>query len=188
MRRAYVQTRGHSVVVKFQVDPDQEFQKAVLKARGEVGDLTIPFTLIAKSWFQSNSFIFKVTGSSGKYVDLSAKYKAWKLRTAKFIYPVLRLSGDLEKSITDATDKNAISIIINKRSLFLGTKVPYAGWLQEGTKNKDGSVKMPARPPVLIGAESVAPSGLNTRRDLWIKTIADYVVKKTAQNVGKENK
>ncbi len=168
--------------MRITVDPDKSFQEAVLAARDAVGDLTIPFTLISKSWFQSNKFIFEVKGGPGKYADLSERYKKWKQKKAKFIYPVLKLSGALEKSITDPKDKNAISYIINGRSLFLGTKDYKAGYLQTGTK------RMPARPPVLIGAESVAPSDLNTRRDLWIGTIVDYVLKKTAQNIGKRNK
>lgn len=167
------------MVTRYAVDPDQAFAKAVKRAEDQVSDLRVPLTLISKSWFQSNKFIFDVDGSSGKYADLSEKYKDWKNQHAGFIYPVLKLSGALAKSITDPTDKDAISLILSKTSLILGSQSRTAAFHQFGTK------RMPARPPILIGAEQTAPDALNTRRDLWIKTVADYVLQVTKKELEK---
>lgn len=165
------------MVIKIEVDPGDEFTKAVKKTIKEVEDLTIPFTLISKSWFQSNKAIFRLKGK-GKYEDLSSGYKKLKQKQAGFIYPILKLSGKLEKSITDPTATGAISLILNKQTLVLGTAVSYAQFHQKGTRY------MPARPPVLVGAEQTAPTELNKRQEIWIETLANYVLERSKQ-VGK---
>lgn len=163
------------MVTKYFVDPDKEFANAVKKTLAEVSDLTIPFKLITKSWYQSNKFIFNVKSGPGKYEDLSEAYKRKKQALVGFVYPVLKLYGKLEKSLTNPGDANTIALILNRQTLILGTKVPYAGYLQGGTS------RMPARPPVLIGAESTAPPELNQRRQLWIQTLENYVLEKAKQ-------
>src|SRR5688572_19842345 len=103
-------------IVSFKVDPDKQFQTAVKDALKQVKDLTIPFTLMTKSWFQGNKAIFALKGP-GKYTDLSDAYKIQKKNAVGFIYPILRRSGVLEKSLTVPGDSNAISIILNKNTL-----------------------------------------------------------------------
>jgi phage gpG-like protein len=158
------------MAVKFQVDSDKAFQKAIQDALREVSDLTIPYTLIAKSWFQGNKAIFSLKGP-GKYVDLKENYKKQKQKAVGFIYPILKRSGALEQSITNPTDSNSINLIINKNTLILGTKIPYGAPHQFGAPR----INLPARPFILIGAEQTAPDQLNRRRDAWIAIIEDYV-------------
>lgn len=165
------------MVIKIEVDPGDEFNRAVKKTIKEVEDLTIPFTLISKSWFQSNKAIFKLKGK-GKYEDLSARYKKAKQAMVGFTYPILKLHGALEKSITEPTAKGAISLILNKQTLVLGTAISYAQFHQKGT------AFMPARPAVLVGAEQTAPPELNKRQEIWIETLANYVLER-AKQVGK---
>lgn len=162
------------MVIRFEIDSDKSFQTAVQKALQEVNDLTVPFTLITKSWFQSNKFIFDVKSGPGKYADLNEAYKARKREQVGFIYPVLKAKGNLAQSLTQPGG-SAINEIINKRTLVLGTRSKVAQYHQFGTS------KMPARPPVLIGAEQTAPRELNKRKELWIQTIENYVIQKTAQ-------
>lgn len=168
------------------IDPDQKFQKAVNLAGKLVDDLTVPLTLITQSWFQGNKSIFLLKGP-GKFVDLSEKYKLLKKRTVGFIYPILKSSGKLEGSLTDASHPNSIAQIINKKSLILGTNVeskkgaPYARFLHFGTKN------MQARPVVLFGVEQVAPKALNKRVEIWANTLLDFAFVKSA-TFGKRKK
>lgn len=162
------------VNLQFQVDPDKEFAASVKKARARVGDLTIPFTLISKSWFQSNKSIFSLAGP-GKYVDLKPSTKATKLRVLGTVYPILRFSGALESSLTDPGDSKSIAKIENKKVLFLGSSISYLPYLQFGTKF------MAARPVILLGPEQVAPSGINKRREAWIAILRSYVEQVTGE-------
>ncbi len=168
------------MAMRFEVDPDKTFSRAVQKAAEEVGDLRIPLTLIAKQWFQSNKAIFSLSGP-GKYKDLSKLYKRAKLNRYGHIYPIFGTrKGPLEKSITDPNDGGAVNNIINKTTLVMGTRVPHAIFHQgPGTRTK-----MPFRPIVMIGSEQIAPPELNKRRDIWIKMLGDYVKTVTNRNIG----
>ena len=164
------------MAVKFQVDPGREFEQALKTAIGQVNDLRIPLTLIAKSWFSSNKAIFALKGP-GQYADLSENYKKQKRQLVGFIYPILKAEGRLEDSLVKRSGKDAISTVLNQKTLVLGTRVPYAGFHQFGTR------KMPKRPPILIGAEQTrgAPGEINRREALWIKTIQDFVLQLSSQ-------
>ena len=162
------------MVVKFEVDVDKEFKRALESAAKAVGDLTIPLTLITQSWFKSNRAIFDLKGP-GKYEDLNKDYKPRKRAAVGFVYPILKRTGALERSITDPKDSDAISEIINGKTAILGSKIPYGPYHQLGTK------KMPARPFVLIGAEQTAPPELNKRRDAWVALIEKFVLDKSSQ-------
>lgn len=106
----------------------------------------VPLTAIMLDWFQNNKQIFALK-SPGKYADLSEGYKEWKQKTLGFIYPILRASGKLERSITDSRDENAIAEISDTMAIF-GTSAttekgaPYPAFLNDGTVN------MPPRPMV----------------------------------------
>lgn len=156
--------------ITYQVDPDGKFRQAITFASQAVGDLTVPFNLIAKNWYQSNKAIFSLSGP-GKYKDLTEKYKKTKKNKWGFVYPILKASGDLESSITDPSDPNAINLIINGNILELGTRIGYGVFHQSLAPR----TKMPFRPFLFIGAEDQAPSQLNTRRDAWVAIISSYV-------------
>ncbi|MDD3494065.1 MAG: phage virion morphogenesis protein [Candidatus Thermoplasmatota archaeon] len=73
--------------------------------------------------------------------DLSPAYAAWKAKH----YPtagVLELTGTLKKSLTARTGDT----IVRKEpgGVKVGTRVPYAAYHQEGTKN------LPPRPPMAL--------------------------------------
>jgi hypothetical protein len=90
----------------------------------------------------------------------------------------LKRSGYLEKSVTDPSNANAISLILNKSVLVLGTKVKYAPYHQFGTK------VLPVRPILFSGGEQAAPDEHRRRSLLWVKQIANYVLQ-ASSGVGK---
>jgi phage gpG-like protein len=141
------------------------------RARDEAIDLRVPFGLITASWYKSNKAIFALKGP-GKYADLKDSTKKQKKARFGHVYPILRASGVLEKSITQPGAQYGIAKQ-GKQELTLGSSVPYGGYLQSGTKF------MPSRPFVLLGAEQVAPSGINNRDRVWVRMITDYVSQKT---------
>jgi phage gpG-like protein len=161
------------MVMKIEVF-DEKFQAKIAGLLTLVDDLTIPFKLIIQSWYRSNLAIFNL-GGPGKYVDLKKATKAAKIRLYGSAYPILQATGRLKDSITDPSSPDGIAMIINRKSLTLGTKVPYGGFLQYGTKF------MPARPFILLGPEQVSPPGINNRREVWLSLLQNYVNARVAQ-------
>ncbi len=168
-------------VITYKVDPGQVLQKALEKALEQVHDLTPAFNLITIDWFRSNAAIFTLKGP-GKYIDLAPDsgmskydYKKAKLKAVGFIYPILKRTGVLESSITDPTDSNSVHLILNGNTLILGTKVPYAHFLQDGTKH------MPPRPVIFTNGEQSSPSDQYNRSGAWKQIIQNYVKQVTAK-------
>lgn len=160
--------------IKYAFDPDGAFQKKLNDAFKATGDLTIPLTLIAREWFQSNKSIFALKGK-GRYTDLSPKYKKAKQRRYGFVYPILMASGRLMASITSPPGADSINYIINKNTLVLGTKVPYAIYHQ----SQEPRSKMPYRPFLFVGVEQIAPHDIKQNRlKNWIKIIDSYLDQK----------
>lgn len=150
-----------------------EFQNAVKEALTEVSDLRVPFNAIANTWFKSNKAIFS-TSSKGKYDDLKPSTKKQKFSKWGFIYPILYRSGFLADSLM-IRGHSASILEIGKTNMALGTKVEYGIFHQLGT------VKMKARPFVLLGPEQVAPKQISKRKELWIKQITDHVERATGR-------
>jgi len=156
--------------IKTQVDPQKALAKTLRQAAKQVSDLTIPLTLISQQWFKSNRAIFTLK-SHGAYVDLSPLYKKWKAAKLGSPYPILKLTGKLEDSITDPTSPFAVSYILSKTDLFVGSKVGYAGVHHKGSRKRG----IPIRPVVLFGNEQVAPGALKNRIKTWEKIVMKYV-------------
>jgi phage gpG-like protein len=183
--------------VDFRVDPKGSFKKALLRAGKRVDDLRIPFKLITDSFYKSNKFLFEPGKKRNVFEDLSDRplyafwlksnsravqkndgskffeggYKDLKQKTHGFIYPILKASGALEESLTKPTDRNTIATVLNRKSLLLGTKLPYAPYLQFGTK------KMPARPFLVVGTESGAwanSTHMQRRKERWMELLEKY--------------
>ena len=88
--------------------------------------------------FNKANFTLK---GSGQYKPLSAKYSERKKRF-KPSAPILVYSGDLRDSIGGITANSILKI--TAFSATIGTKLPYAKYLDEGTS------KMVARPPLFL--------------------------------------
>lgn len=105
-------------------------------------DLRPVFETISSDFYKSNEKLI-FSARPGRYADLKATTKKAKQRKVGFVYPILVQSGRLKKSLTkrgsgDAVEKHS------RMDLAIGTRTPYAGFLQQGTKH------MKARPPLLI--------------------------------------
>lgn len=173
----------------YSIENDRIFQAALNKVRKQATDLTIPLTLISKDFYKSERAIFKLKGP-GQYPDLSTKpftawwekddelnafypggYKEYKEAKYGFIYPILKRSGALERSVTDPRDANAINQIVNKNTLIIGTKVPYAIFHQSDKPRS----KIPLRKFLFIGPESrFASSEQKGRLQRWISILDSY--------------
>jgi len=165
------------MVTEYVVDPDKKFARAIKDAQKNVSDLRVPFRIIGRSWFKSNRAIFNLKGP-GKYEPLAQSTIAFKLRKYGFDYPALRAKGDLERSITNPNDSDAI-FDVEKTDLTLGTSVPHGIYHQ----SLEPRSKIPFRPFLFIGAEQLAPSELNKRQDAWIEILRQYVLQ-ASSNVG----
>lgn len=156
------------------VDPGKKLREFIREAGRKVSDLTPVLILIGQYWRKSNASIFTLK-SKGKYADLSEPYKGWKRSLLGSEYPIMLLHGRLMASITGEPSSESIQHVINKKSLQLGTSVPYANILQEGSKKNN----LPARPVVMYGHEQVAPAALKTRIKIWEKMMLDFVAQRS---------
>ena len=162
--------------INYAFDPDSAFQKKLERVFRATGDLTIPLTLMAESWFKGNQSIFNLK-SKGRYEDLSDKYKKSKEKAVGFVYPILMRTGRLADSITDSDAAESINMIVNKNTLVLGTRTPYAIYHQSQSDGPSGSgrTKMPYRPFLFVGVEQIAPNDIqNNRLKTWMKTLDNY--------------
>ena len=162
------------VAPRIEVDPGEKLRATLAKAALACDDLTPALILIAQYWFKSNSAIFSLK-SKGKYADLSPKYKAYKASILGSPYPILLFGGRLMASITGEPNEESVNQIINRKSLVLGTSVPYANILQSGSTKRN----LPPRPVVLFGNEAVAPSAVKNRVAAWQDIMVRYVAQKT---------
>lgn len=184
-------------MLNIEVDVDKKIPELLRQAKEAGVNLTIPFTLIAKSWFKANRSIFTQPGP-GRYPDLGGfnpNAPAWKgakitrrtyakfrkLKEHGFVYPLMRASGALESSITDPTDSNSINLIINQNTLYLGTRVEYAPYHQSPAPRS----KIPFRPIVFIGVEQLATTEQRNEYTRWINILEDSIQQKLDQAAGK---
>jgi len=158
---------------KYEVDKNKKFRRALEQAAGKVEDLRVPLEEIAQNWFSTNTVIFEQKGP-GKFEDLTSQTKQKKMREIGTAYPILYRYGFLRESLTNPNDSFAMKMV-DKKSLQLGTKVPYAMFHQLGTKN------MPQRMVVFIGPESPFKddAGIRDRVKNWSKILLDFVIAKT---------
>lgn len=169
-----------SVQVTVEIQNERAFNAAIARAKAVTDDLRIPLTLIAKRWFKGNQAIFQLAGT-GKYDDLAESYKKRKQAKWGFTYPILKASGALERSITQATDSNAVSEIINKDTLLLGTRIEYGIYHQ----SRDARSRLPRRPFLFVGDEPFAPNESRKNPEIWLNILNDFVVQKLKQQLGK---
>ena len=164
--------------VDFRVDPKGSFKRALREAGKKSSDLRVPFKLITMSFYRTNKVLFTLK-SKGPFDDLSDDYQDEKAAKYGFIYPILKASGALEKSITNPTDPNTVSSVLNKKTLILGTKLtsggeenaPYPAFLQFGTKF------MPARPYLVVGTEKgkwAQSKTIRRRKQRWMEVLEKY--------------
>lgn len=170
-------------MVKYRINSEQ-YDKAVQEALKNVKTLKPVFIQIAREFYKTNRAIFTLQ-SAGKYTDFKGKrgrdgmtaYQRWKnKRVGGNGYPLLKLSGRLEKSITQQGGE-AITEIGDK-SVVIGTWVPYGKFHQQ--PNGRGKGIIPYRPFLFLdpATTAVAPDGsLSRRSEAWVRMINQYVAR-----------
>lgn len=148
-------------MAEFRIENQASFTAALKRYQAEFTDLTIPLTQIGLDWLKQNTTFFNKSGAgsfadlsggregrnakSGRFQSPNGGYKAQKLKKWGFIYPILRASGALERSITELGAPGQVFNIAGGNRINLGTSVtgkggaPYPKFLNDGTRN------MPAR-------------------------------------------
>ena len=129
---------------------DKEVRDLLKRMAKVTSDLSPFLVTIAEELRQSRKAIFKLT-SRGAYPELSEKYKIRKQKDVGFVYPILKRTGRLEKSVTQSGGEN-VAEIRNKRSLFFGTSVPYGEFHQSDKPRK----KIPLRKYLFIGTDETS--------------------------------
>jgi len=156
--------------LKYAFDPNSEFQKKLDSMAESIQDLRIPLELISNEWYRGNRSIFALKGK-GRYQDLTSKYKKQKKEKWGSVYPILFASGRLALSITQKKSPDSIGRIENKKTLVLGTSVPYGIYHQSAKPRK----KMPYRPFLFVGVEQIAPNDIKQNRlKNWMKILDSY--------------
>ena len=162
--------------IQYNFENEKLFSDSVRKALSKIDDLSWPFNRIADDFYKSERAIFQLK-SPGGYQDLSPRYKVIKLQKVGFLYPILKASGRLERSVTQRGAPDSI-LSVGKKILLIGTKTPYGIYHNADTPRKI----IPQRKFMFIGPESRAfhakdrqdQGGRVTR---WTKTIEGYVTR-----------
>lgn len=164
---------------EFALENEKLFKEQLEELRAVSLDLRIPFTLIARDFYQSEKKIFALKGP-GRYADLKDTYKERKQREVGFIYPMLFKTGRLAKSLLDPSSPEA-ETYIGKQELVLGTSVPYAIYHQSDEPRS----RLPQRKVVFIdgGPLDEAKDGKYGRRERWANIIFNYIKQKTTGEV-----
>jgi hypothetical protein len=159
----------------YNVDNDRKFRNAIDQALTQVNDLTIPLTLITKDFFRSQRAIWNLKGP-GQYPDLAESTKKSKLMAGIPVYPILKRTGALEKSMVNPSDSNAVAQIVNRKGLILGTRVAYGVYHQSDRPRGP----IPLRKFLFIGPEAprFASSDQMGRLDRWLNILNGYVAEK----------
>ncbi len=184
----------------YSIANDEKFRAAIEKVRGVTDDLRIPLTLITKDFEKSEKGIFMLQ-SSGQYPDFGGfnpnkkvKYKGVEMTRREmakkkkfdkvgFVYPLLRGKNKaIETSLTDSTDRNAVRQIIEKRTLIIGSTVPYIVYHQSDRPRH----KIPQRKVLFIGPEApkFATSEQTGRLQRWLGILDDFLVKQMRRKYG----
>lgn len=172
--------------VSYSIANDKAFEEKIKIAYELVGDLTIPFQQIVKDFRRSRKAIFSLRGP-GKYEPFKGKkningntpYQQRKIAKYGFDYPLLRATGRLADSVTGETGDSIV--IIEKKLLAFGTRVPYAVYHQSDAPRG----KIPLRKFLFIGPE--APEFVSDTRgnlDRWGKIIDNYMLRKLGATFG----
>lgn len=159
----------------YEIKNDVLFERALERAASVTTDLTLPLTQIAQDFYKSEKAIFKLKGP-GQYPDIKPATKNVKFRDFGFRYPILKRTGRLEKSVTTPSSPDSIFRIVKKRTLFLGTSVPYGVFHQ----SDDPRTIIPLRKFLFIGPEAkkFARGPTAGRPGRWLNILNQHVLKK----------
>lgn len=163
----------------YSVENDEKLVRALDRAIKATGDLRKPLAQIGKDFRKSRKAIFALKGP-GQYPDLGpdgpakTDYKKIKKRAVGFVYPILKLTGRLEGSVTDSGHPENINDIFKSFAEF-GTSVPYAIYHQSDKPR----TKIPLRKFLFVGPESVkfANKAISGFPERALNTLNSYVLR-----------
>ena len=127
---------------------ERRFNKRLKQLIKRSNNLKPAFHTIGRMFRQSRRTIFQLK-SPGGFPDLTPRYKSRKAKEVGFIYPILKRTGRLEKSLTERGHPDNITVI-DKKSFALGSRVPYAKYHNSGRPRR----KIPLRKFVFWGPEA----------------------------------
>jgi hypothetical protein len=164
----------------YAVDNDRRFRDALARAYEQVGDLRLPFRLIAQDFYRSEKAIWQLS-SPGQYPDLAESTKKDRRRRGQPLYPILRRSGALEAAATTQGGAGNITRV-TKSTLELGVDggaIPYAIFHQSDRPRR----KIPLRKYLFIGPEAprFANSDQKGRLNRWLGMLNGYVAERLEQ-------
>jgi len=127
---------------RLEVAGQVEMDRGIARFAEGVSDYRPIWPVIEDDFYAQEKDQFKSEGAEGgeQWKELAPATAAWK----EVHYPgtkILHRTGDLERSLTSPNDPNAVRIE-ERKTLTLGTRIPYALYHQAGTK------RMPARPEI----------------------------------------
>ncbi len=165
------------VTTSYSVDPEKKFREDLERAKAQASDLREPLGAISKDFFKSQGAVWKRKGP-GDYPDLSDAYKKLKQKRYGFLYPILEARGLLKRSMTDPRDENAVSDIVNGDTLLVGTRLPYAPFLNARRKF------------LFIGPEAarLATNEQMDRPERWKNILGSYVLRSLGVSVESPDK
>jgi phage gpG-like protein len=182
----------------YEVLNDEKMSSALRRAASVSNDLKIPFSQIAKDFQKSRKAIFALS-SAGQYPDLSTKpfyawwekddnlqrqydggYKEYKKAKYGFSYPILKATGRLERSVTDASDPENVTSI-GPLELKMGTRTPYAVYHQSDLPRS----RLPLRKFLFVGPESkkFANSEISGFPERALNTLNSYILRSLGLSV-----
>jgi len=154
-------TRGDLVNLTFTVNGEKQLDRALGLYASAVKDMRPVWPDIRDDFTDGQEEQFSSQGQSGSggWVSLSSDYGAWKALNFPGM-PILQRTGRLKSSLTERSHAD-FRYEAGRMGLTMGTKVPYAGYHQTGTR------KMPRRPPIEL---------TEAQRRGWVKMIHAYIV------------
>jgi phage gpG-like protein len=135
-------------VFRFRLDIAGEIQmdRGIARFADGVGDYRPVWPMIEDDFYALEKRQFETAGAAGgeAWKELSAEYAGWK----EAHYPgkaILQRTGDLERSLTNPHDANAVRIE-ERQTLTLGSRIPYAIFHQSIAPRH----RLPRRPEIML--------------------------------------
>ena len=136
----------------YSIDNDQRFRLLIRNWLKATDDLRPAFILIRRDFYKSQKSIWRLKGP-GQYPDykngVDGPYARWKESEVGFRYPLLKLDGDLELSLSRPRAPGAISSA-TKKELIIGTEIEYGIFHQSDRPRR----VIPQRKFLFIGPEA----------------------------------
>ena len=164
--------------LQFQVDGINQVNRALVVASEAVKDLRPVWESVYDDFLKRERVVFAREGNYGSptremntpgpwgdWAPLNYAYAEQK-KAKGFGSRILVRTGRLRDSLTQRGHADAV-FVPGRMTMAMGTKVPYSGYHQHGTRRKNGLVLMPRREPVRIS---------EVQARFWVRLIQKFLV------------